>query len=100
MAILKSFGMLALALGGALVALWHRRRAATAPKRVHPRRFVSRRIVDRDARDQQALVRWDDDGGANDGGANTGGANKEGSNAAPPADCRIRATSDAKATDL
>jgi hypothetical protein len=70
MAILKNFGVLALALGGALVALWRWRRASAAGKRAHPRRFASRRIADRDARDEQALVRWDDDGGANDGGSN------------------------------
>jgi hypothetical protein len=68
MAILRNLGMLALALGGALVALWRRRRAPASGK--YPRRFVSRRIADRDARDAQALVRWDDDGGANEGGSN------------------------------
>lgn len=70
MAILKSFGVLALALGGVLVALWRRRRARAAGQLACTRRFVSRRIADRDARDQQALVRWDDDGGANEGGSN------------------------------
>jgi hypothetical protein len=70
MAILRNLGMLALALGGALVALWRRRRAPSSGKRAYPRGFVSRRIADRDARDAQALVRWDDDGGANEGGSN------------------------------
>jgi hypothetical protein len=73
MAILRNLGMLALALGGALVALWRRRRAPSSGKRAYPRGFVSRRIADRDARDArdaQALGRWDDDGGANEGGSN------------------------------
>jgi hypothetical protein len=70
MAIPRNIGVLALALGGALVALWLGRRAQAAGKLAHPRRFVSRRIADRDARDDQALVRWDDDGGANTGGSN------------------------------
>jgi hypothetical protein len=70
MAILRNLGMLALALGGALVALWRRRRAPSSGTRAYPRGFVSRRIADRDARDAQALVRWDDDGGANEGGSN------------------------------
>lgn len=69
MAPLKKFGILALALGCALVALWRSRRAQAAAKRAHAGGFVSRRIADRDARDQ-ALGRWDDDGGANGGGAN------------------------------
>ena len=70
MAILKSFGVLALALGGALVALWRRCRAPAAGKRAYPLRFASRRIADRDARDEQALDRWHDEGGANEGGSN------------------------------
>jgi hypothetical protein len=70
MATRKHFGARALALGGILVALWRRRRARAARKLTHTRRFVSRRVADRDARDQQALVRWDDDGGANEGGTN------------------------------
>ena len=69
-AILKNFGVLALALGGALVALWRRRRAPAAEKLAYTRRFVSRRIADRDARDEQALVRWDDESAANQGGSN------------------------------
>jgi hypothetical protein len=68
MATRKHFGVLALALGGVLVALWRRRRARAAGKLAHTRRLVSRRIADRDTRGQQALVRWDDDGGANEGG--------------------------------
>lgn len=70
MAPLKKFGVIALALGGALVALWRSRRAPAAAKLSHMRRLVSRRIADRDARDEQALGSWDDDGGANEGGAN------------------------------
>jgi len=70
MATRQHFTVLALALGGILVALWRRRRARAAEKLAHMRRPVSRRIVDRDARHQQALVRWDDDGGANEGGTN------------------------------
>jgi hypothetical protein len=67
MAIPRHFGVLALALGGVLVALWRWRRAPADRKLAYTRRFVSRRITDRDARDAQALGRWDDDGGANEG---------------------------------
>jgi hypothetical protein len=73
MVIPRNWGVLALALAlaTALVARWPRRRAPAAKKLADTRRFVSRRIVDRDARDEQALVRWDDDGGANEeGGSN------------------------------
>jgi len=69
---LRTFGVIALALEGALVALWRSRRAPTAAKTAYMRRFVSRRIADRDARGEQALVSRDDDGGANEGGANAG----------------------------
>jgi hypothetical protein len=70
MASLRSLGVLAFALGGAPGAGWPRRRAPAAAKPAYTRRFVSHRVADRDARDDQALARWDDDGGVNEGGSN------------------------------
>jgi hypothetical protein len=51
MALLRKFGVIVLALGGALVTLWRSRRAPAAAKMAHMRRFASRRIADRDARE-------------------------------------------------
>lgn len=61
---MRKLGLLALVLGGVLVALSRRHRAVIAEKLAQSRRFVSRRIVDRDARDREARDRWDNEGGA------------------------------------
>jgi hypothetical protein len=57
MTAMRNFVILALVLGGALIALSPRRRAQLARKLAESRRFVSRRIVDRDARDRAARDR-------------------------------------------
>lgn len=61
---MRKLGVMALALGAAIVAVSPSRRALVAQKLAQSRRFVSKRIVDRDARKRQSLDRWDDDGGA------------------------------------
>lgn len=70
MAIPRHLDALVRAPASAVVALWHRSRAPSTATLAHMRRVRSRRPADRDAPDAQALLRWDDDGGANKGGAN------------------------------
>jgi hypothetical protein len=61
---LAKIGVLALAVGSAVVAVWRRRRARAAEKVAEARRFRSRRVTDREARRDETMARWDDDGGA------------------------------------